>query len=419
MPIRGQQTPDTSYTQAILSGGLAAVDAARQSRRYGTQAMADGAPYSQAPAQQNDLYDQWLSQVTPQGYDLNYGRTDKGAYAGFKTASDLKAAMRGRAESLRHGDQQVFSALDQMANQGLDRVSGDYTSRSHDANLKDWTRPIEPAAYTAPNGWSTAVGNAPMGPVNPEFTDQSGTTPPAAPAKGPALARQANPEAAAKTIGDYGRKSYMANELDPWLAKESGKYLQQEDFAQQGLATPIANYAARAGAEYGIDPNIVAGWYPDSSRLTDYKDQRDLATLDATGMPYSDYNSALDKMTAQQTALDKQATTDQVDAQAQEINARVYDATGGMVDATKLASQTGVQPIDTLNIVASDAYQGYAAEIQAALDEATSTGDPTVVSDTMTSVLTQAAFQDPALYDVLSAVYGDYTPSGFDLYGGG
>lgn len=313
-------SPDSSYTDAIRKYGLAGINDARRSHRYGTDSIIgpDGAPtgnpYQQAPTTQNDLYDQWLSQVTPQGYDVAFGRTPTGKYAGFDQLSTLQAATLGKANAIRDQDEQRFSALDQMANEGLDQVDTDYTKRRSAANLQDWTRPAPAsasAAHTSPNGWSTAAGMDPLPTVDPvgheseprkpgdSIVDAVVTASQAGVNHTPALARQANPEAASRTIGDYGRKSYMANELNPWLAQEGGKLLEQQDFAQQGLSTPLSAYAARAGAEYGIDPNVIAGWYSDEVDIADFEDQRNLDTLDATGMPYADYNTALDHITSQ------------------------------------------------------------------------------------------------------------------------
>lgn len=446
--------PQSDYTRQVAEGGIGALQQARQQRRYGLTGAeqnyrdggASGVPgvfsYAGPTGKPNDMYDQWLSQVTPQGAPATgyaYGRTEDGAYAGFKNQGTLQAALRGRAENIRGQDQEMFTALDQMANQGLDQLTSQYGQSEQDS--ADYQQSMVPKYAEAQNkvdqffpgqsldrmgnpGKPATVAQGIVG--DAKATAQAGINSIAdqviAAAGGRPTARaQAEPI----VLTDQGRAfydaprseqsavkqqtRYVGQELKPWLANESAPLLDQQDFAQSGLATPIAAYAQRAGAEYGVDPNIVAGWYPNSSALTDARDQRDLAFLADQGMTASDYEQALRDMERQQNA----AATTQDDQLAQDYDAAGYELTGGQATTSELANVANLPIEDVYDILDSADYQF----AQGKINEALSTKDIGYIEETMTSVLDGAAFSDPAMLNILQTIYKDYIPSDYDLYG--
>lgn len=451
--------PQSDYTRQVAEGGIGALQQARQQRRYGLTGAeqnyrdggASGVPgvfsYAGPTGKPNDMYDQWLSQVTPQGAPATgyaYGRTEDGAYAGFKNQGTLQAALRGRAENIRGQDQEMFAALEQMANQGLDQVEGTYaTRRQENTDTERYARQIPTLPDQPLNVIPTAAGQAPraqpsrVGTGDGQFQSIRDVSDPSVyqqpmpegvlgnivATMGATVAQprqqstnkgltRADSAAADRYTGMaemQAKTDYVNKDLNPWLANESAPLLEQQDFAQSGLATPIAMYAQRAGAEYGVDPNIVAGWYPNSSALTDARDQRDLAFLEQTGMTASDYEQALRDVERQQNA----AATAQDDQLAQDYAAAGYELTGGQATTSELANVTNLPVEDVYNILDSADYQF----AQGKINEALSTQDLGYIEETMTSVLDGAAYTDPAMLNILQTIYKDYIPSDYDLYG--
>lgn len=449
MPRKPPTPPPSDYTAKIAESGLAGLDEARRARRYGVsgvQASLDEGrrPVYARPTGQSDPYQKWLESTAPTyaSDDYAFGRTSDGAYAGFKTQGVLQSAIKGRAESLRGQDREMFGALDQMANENLDKVATDYkdkfgqnwmqaqdkrtgvlddASASLDAFDAKEARPPRPQMSDAGNGYKAGIdadafGNKDL--VHPE--NLLGSTVPQA--TGPTMQRSSNESGVGYSSAgsqpleqiSTDREAFVDNTLDPWRDREANKWLEQQDFAQQGYATPIQNYGLRAAAEYGVDPNIARGWYTDASAIGDARDQRDLEMLAATGMTNSDFMSAANAMLSdqeQQAEADTRAFTDQ---QTQAVDDMVYADTGGVIGADKLAQQVGINPTDVAAITGSEAFQTYTGEIY----DAIGSGDADYVTTTMSDVLRRAAFQDPALYNILQIVYKDYIPTDFSLLDG-
>lgn len=440
--------PQSDYTRQVAEGGIGALQQARQQRRYGLQGAQQNYgetgvfSYAGPTAKPNDMYDQWLSEMTPQGApdgSYAYGRTEDGAYAGFKNQGTLQAALRGRAETIRGQDQEMFQALDQMANQGLDQLDSQYRQSEQDSadyqqgmipkyadaqakvdqffpgqTLDKFGNPGKPTTVAQGiAGDAKAAAQAGINSIADQVIAAAGGTPAArAQAEPIVLTDQGRafydaPRSEQSAVKQQTR--YVGQELQPWLANESAPLLEQQDFAQSGLATPIAMYAQRAGAEYGVDPNIVAGWYPNSSALTDARDQRDLQFLEQTGMTASDYEQALAALEREQNA----ATDGAVDQQTQALDMAGYELTGGQATTSELAGATNLPLEDVYNILDSADYQTG----QQMINDALSTQDLAYIEETMTSVLDGAAFSDPALLNIFQTIYKDYIPSDYDLYG--
>jgi hypothetical protein len=394
------QRPPSQYTEMVRQRGLAGVREARQQLRYGSAgvnaALTQGRTpiYAQPAKADSELYDRWQRQVTPAAKpetEYMLGRTEEGPYAGFKTQGLLQSATRGRAETIRRQDDEVFGALDQMAGDKLDRLEKEYSNQQE--AVRSGIRRDD-------------IVDADRQSIRSNMEYMSG--------------RFANPVAgmqqrqkAFTTRVDDGRVDadpYVQDELNPWLETASTPLLEQQAFAAQVRRTPIAEYAQRAGAEYGVDPNIVGGWYTDASAVGDARDRRDLDMLDTTGMTWADTQSALNAMERDQTQMDNSVMS----AEDQMLEDEIVQATGGLASGRELVSETGMTMTDVADVLATDAF----AEYSAAIYDALATNDAGTVEDTVTSVMDTAAFQDPGLFNILQVLYKDYIPDTYDLYGG-
>jgi hypothetical protein len=465
-----RSTPQSQYTNEVRAGGLGALREARARHRYGTRQLEAGQGYSRTPSTESDLYDRWLSGMRPTpNYPTMYGRSEEGAYAGFKNEGTLKAAIEGNADIRRDMDRDLFSALDDMASTNLDQLETDYGARRGEAFARDdWgnrPQPMAPTTYARPpadpnapdladddKARTTAANRRsefvyggdndanPFNDADPALIRARGdeydamlaanapNEPVAEPKSVPKIGSRAaslSPQMVDRYYGNFARDAFVNDELDPWLATQSGKYLDQQDFAQQGLNTPVSEYTAMAGAEYGVDPNIVAGWYDDAGDVTDYRTQRDLEMIEDTGMLNTDFEQAAGKAEREQAALDALGDKEYDADVDDELNSQVFDATGGMLDADHLSTVLKVSPEDAHGIVTSDAYQMYAAEITDAMNLAQETGDPADLEETMTTILDTTRFANPRVYTALMAVYGDvpggvtsdYVPTDYDVFG--
>lgn len=449
-----RQAPQSEYTRRIAEGGMAEYEAARAERRAGVQGAQQNYAdqgvfaYQQAPRQGGgDMYDQWLEALNvgapSRDGQYAYGRTPEGSYAGFKNEGTLKAATRGRAENIRAEDRERFAALDAMASQNLDKVAADYDTALGEAaefyrfdpneitadQYRQYTQPALGAAKPArPPGMSptsATPGDIPRrsGEVlapGDRNSERAGSEFGSRLADGVLERMAADSDQQAQAIAASAnrytgmakqeqQKGYQADKLNPWLADQGGRYLEAQEFAQQGLATPIDVYAQRAGAEYGIDPNIVAGWYPDASAIGDFRDQRDLGFLQETGMLPSDYEGALTDMERQAQEGEQGALTEQEQA----IDQFGLQQTNGVIGTNELATAVNLEPLDVADLLSSPAFTDYTADIFSALQ----TEDADTVAATMTRVLDDAAYLDPALLNILQTVYKDYIPADYELLG--
>jgi hypothetical protein len=441
---------DDQYTQAVKEGGMDAVRQARTERRFGSSSVGqqitdnqsatgyNGKPvYAQPARQDSDLYDQWRSSVMPTAAaEYGYGRNG-GDYAGFKTEGGLKSFVKGRAEAIRAADQARFRALEEMANQRLDQTEANYdAARAVPVDKTFYPRQIGVLEDARPantplgqeavgRGDSTLPAPATQGDpdervIPQNLVDQAilqvmGSRMPRSTSEG--LNRSDNAAASRYTgmaeqqARGETMQNFIADELNPWLAETTAADLEKQDFAQQGLITPIADYAQRAGGEVGVDPNIIGGWYPNASQLSDAADQRDLDMLAATGMDWSDTQSALAAMDAERRRANGEEVDMQADADTAAINDYVYSQTG--MDADSLAASADMLPQDVASIIESDAFQTYNNDIYAALT-GTDPSDPDGAAiDVIMGTLDAAATQDPGLFQILQSVYKDYIPSDY------
>lgn len=414
-----QQAPQSDYTRQVASGGLAVVDQARQQRRYGTAGAQanyiDTGVYSyQAPiARSGDMYDQWLAQYAPQAQTgpYAYGRTEDGAYAGYKNEGTLKAALRGRAEQMRGQDREMFTALDQLANQRLDDLGQQYQDQLAESGATTrYERTVPTLDDPKPTaGQASGRGGDTLDALTAAAIERMSTPTQQSTSEGLTRRDAATADRYTAMAEQQAKKDYQFDELNPWLADQSAPLIDQMDFAQSGLATPIATYAQRAGAEYGIDPYIVGGWYPESSAIADARDQQTLAFLRETGMTPTDYEQALNALDREQQQQDQTFA----DQQAQAIDDAGYQLTQGQSTTSELSNAINLPVEDVLNILNSADYQ-YA---QSAINDALTTQDMGYIEETVTQMLDAAATTDPAMLNILQTIYKDYVPDGYDLYG--
>lgn len=367
---------DTSYTEDVAKRGLEAVRERRNStgfdstmRNEALAMVAGGARYK--PNAETDLYGQWQQQrgFNPGAYDIGFGRGD-GKYSGFDTVDALKSAVRGYSEFQREQDRMQAQALDQLANQRLNALESQYTDRR--INITD----DDPA-----QAWMQHMPQ--MGKI--------GEMPTATEAEMEMLGRNAEVQDRIDNSAKTAPAQHEYNKaLDQWLAENSDKYLQASEFAQQVQDTPLRDYAMIAAQQYGVDPMIARGWYDEATQIGDFREQRDLQSMENYGLPYGEYQDALDQMQGNAQDQQDQLTADQEQQMAGEIEA----FTGLPADELMRGAKIGMN--DLYSVLASPDYGQYAQEIM------DSGNDP----DTITSVLDAVRSIDPQLYRVLTAQYG-------------
>lgn len=395
-----------SQTQAVAQGGKAALDQRRQAASYDLsgqaqglkdlygQIQSQGSGYSTNPGQ-TDAYAQWMQQrgFGAQDYPVTFGRTDKGAYSGFKTEGELKAAILGQSELTRQQDLDQAAALKDLMQSKLSGLDQQYTQNA-----------------ATPTGASiaslAALGNAGAREAR-TFGAVTGL------GVAPQVAARTDQAAHVADVQQQRTGDYMGK-LTDWYQKQAEPLVTGMETANQISRTPTRDYATVAGQGYGVDPNLIAGWFPTSGEITDAANQRNLQSLHETGLPYDEQQRTLQQLNTEQNTQAKQATADQ---QVQMDN-EIYQATTYPGDS--LASAASL-PIEAVHQIVTDPYfagasstvetvrsqaeaqhdpntdQG-AAAIQAAVDEAIQAS----VDDTASTGDTQSA---QALERILHTLY--------------
>lgn len=369
------------YTRDVRERGLQAVRERRQSQQYGVnnrdaalQYMLDTGYSSQTPT---DGYRQFQQQrgFRPQGYGIAVGQGD-GPYAGFRTEGQLKAAVLGQSEQMRGYDRQQADQLAQLADQYLGQVEDQYGTR-----LADGQQQLSKATGYNPAGG--AIRDATAGWWGDSSEDDGGML-------GPmqrAIAKV--PEMGYK----QGEQEYTG-ELNDWLAAASSPYMDALDTAEQIQQTPLRDYATIAGAEYGVDPNVIGGWYPEASQIQDFRNQRDLSAIDQYGLPQSEYQGVLNDMEQQQN---QQVQQEQQGYDLQ-VADNIFQLTG--MDGNQLAQAADLTTEQLYSVVTDGAYQSLNQEIaQIVADPGASEED---IQASVDEVLAGVR-ADPVLYRVLSA----------------
>lgn len=360
---------NNSYTQDIAQNGLEAIQRRRDAQRMGRtmqrealQAFLAGDPYAGKAGSNSQAFQMYAQQYRPQSYPVSFGRGD-GKYNGWDTQGLMTTELKGRAEMLREQDKARAQALNDLIDQQLSQLQDTYTKNRVDLS------------HTLPNDQPIPgyVGRAAMdaGGGKVDYTDQA----------------------------TFDKNQAYNKAMDEWLSKASAPLLDAGDFAYDMQNTPMRDYAMKAGADLGIDPALVAGWYPESSQIGDYTQQRDLESIDMTGMPYSEYQQAMNQLDSQQ----QQQQQDMSDEAVQQASDEIWQSYG--IDGKQLASaaqMTLPQLVATLN---SDNFMTLASQA----DTAISGGG--LDQNTLDEIL-NAANGDPATARALKAIYQPYVSKG-------
>lgn len=378
-----------SYTDDIAARGLQAILDRRSQQRYGRTAQDQAlASYMQGDpfvGQQSPMYDAYRQSMRPQGYQQSFGRGD-GKYNGWDTQGLMTTELRGQAEMLREQDRMRAQALQSMIE---DRLSG-FEDRYLD-NLNDLSGTYQVQNTAAPGWQAGRAATAGKAPVYDRVDDEMGSGIAAA-LKNRVHADQAQ---GAEIIGEDDPRVLYNKALGDWLDRASDPWLDAGDFASQVEQTPLRDYAFQAGAQLGIDPALVAGWYPESSQIGDFTQQRDLESIDMAGMPYSEYQRALQQMQSDS----EQAYSDQDAAWQEQASNDIFNQYG--IDGRQLASSAQMTLDQLMSAVNSDNFLTLEQEVSAAL----SSGG--LDEDTLNEIVA-AANGDPATQRALLAIYTPY-----------
>lgn len=392
--------PQSDYTKDVIARGSQAVKdraaGAVLDRAQGKQQLDWAAQTGLPTGDPTDQYVQWYASkgFQPQ-YTPTFGRTPKGKYSGYATEGELKAATLGTAEQYRAQDRQSAAQQAHDAQAALDALLGRYDTQHGQATseMDELNRAIEQAQHPK-QGVGSFFGD--LADAGRKFVGL--------PVSEHAPVDVSDKQSRLKDLTTYDQQ------LNEWLAQVSKPKLDEMQTAQQISQTPLRAYTTLAGRDYGIDPALIGGWYPESSELTDYTNQRNLQSIDDYGMPYNDVQSWFAEQQRAADAADRQATTDATaaDKQAatdeeQQITAIVGDATG--MDAKQLAQATNMTPMQVAQVVSDPGYQQAAADLGGILTDPEF--DPERDSDALNTVLDQIR-TNPQMYAILTRQFSDY-----------
>lgn len=357
---------NSDYTRQVAEQGMAAVTARRQGAMYDptnyAQALTHLAQTGYGPSTSAGLYGQWMQSrgFNPTGYAVTVGQSSGGKYGGFNTLGMLQSAIRGQAETMRQQDQQQADELAALASKYLDQAQGIYSDQMKTV-ADNTARDLPQGTYRA-QAYSSAAKNA---------------------------------------IGD-AEAAHGGTELNQWLGDTTDPYLSALELASQINQTPIRNYATVAGANYGVDPNLVAGWYPESSNITDYRQQRDLQAIQNYGMTQSDYEQWL----AGQQRDANAANNANADQQESDYLNYIYSQIG--LDGKQVAQNLDVTVPQLASLMSEPDFQtGYAAAMQALQNN--NGGDTAAMQQAVVDALAPYA-NDPTMYGALSYLFSQYLP---------
>lgn len=377
------------YTRDVAARGVAAVRDRRQASQY-TPNNRDAAiehlmSTGYSSLGQTDGYDEWAQSqgFRPQGYDIAVGQGD-GKYGGFDTLGMLQAAVDGRAEMSREQSRSQADQMSALAEQYLAQ-----TEQQYGASMDGARQGMTDATGYSPEGAATRdLLHSAMPFMDEPNQGMFG-------AMGRAVAK-------IPQIGyDQGVARHEAD-LNGWLAETTDPYQEALATAAQIKETPLREYGMKAAAEYGVDPMLAAGWYPEASQIKDFTDQRDLGAINQFGMTQNEYEQMLAEMTTQ----DEQAQADELDAQQQQVADYIGSVTG--MDATQLAQAAELDTNMLYSVVTDPAYEALNTELYSIIQQPIEgPDDEKSMREQVTEAMGRAA-SDPVLYRVLAAQWGGY-----------
>lgn len=429
---RVKEAPTSAYTQDVIARGSQAVADRAAGASYdstqGSQAL-DWAKQTGYGAAPTDAYQSWLSQ---QGfsnqYPVTFGQSKKGAYSGFKTEGELKAAITGRADQARMADHNAAEQQFQGASNTLGGLMSQYGA-GHDKTMAELVPAAEAGSAlglgrVVPTAGSALPGSGPtpLG-ISHDFGDGSTVTGGVSPQAGIPASGYVTAGPTAQDTRDALTGASRAHELsgydqqlNEWLAAQSQSPIDEMQTARQIEATPLREYQGQAAGAYGVDPNLAAGWFPQSSDVTDFTNQQNLQSLQDYGVPMAQFNTWQNQQQQQQDADARQAVTDQTAATkaatvaaSADTQAAVAQATG--LDADQLAQAANMTPDQVAQVVATPDFTQANADLQRVLGV---TDDPDYANmsdeDRQTDLDTVIAQvkRDPQMYAILKSIYGDY-----------
>ena len=352
---------NTDYTDDVAARGLSAIRDRRAAQRYNrmTQRDALGAILggNQYVGQGDPRYEAYLQSLHPQGYGMSFTRGG-GKYNGWDTQGLMTTELEGVAEQLRGQDRARAQALQDMVDQSLGDIQSRYDDAMKNADIYQVNQGNGSSGWQA--GRAAAAGHNVAG---------NGMDP---------------------------RWDAYAKALEDWRDNASDQWLDAGDLANQIGMTPLRDYAMQAGGMLGIDPNLVAGWYPEASQIGDFQDQRDLEALNATGMTYDEYQRALSQFDQQNQDMAGQYQ-DAYDQQMADDVMNTYQ-----VDIGAWASGAQLQPDQLYQVINTDAFMQLDDQIRqemaaGSMDQAR-----------LTEIVRQAQ-GSPAIQNALLAYYTPWT----------
>lgn len=406
-PDQPKPPPQMGQTQAVVQQGKAAIDQRRQAASYDQtgqqQALKDlygqmqqtGSGYSAHPAP-TSAYAQWQQQQgfgQPHTGPVSYGQTfPKSDYNGFKNEADMKASVSGAADMRRQAEVGQADALKQAMQDQLGQL---------DSHLKE----------SAAQGSLTALMQAVRANAHiPDQSHQAGYFDHSTRMAGTSVS--APQESTNRIVAAQGHNTgeYLSK-LNDWYTQQAEPRVKGMETANQIQNTPLYDYQRQAAGEMGVDPALAAGWFPQSGQVTDAANQRNIRSLDTTGLPYAEQQQAIGQMDSQAAA---QATADQKQMTADEQLQLIDDIYGvTTIPGDKLATAANA-PLDAVHQIVTDpAYQSYAQTVENSMAQANQ-HDPNAIQQAVDDAI-QAAIDDQATVDpntaavlgrILHATYG-------------
>lgn len=373
--------PRMDHTRAVAAEGRAAIDRRRAAVDPAVTQQGQALADLYGSQTKGDAYDQW-AQAQGFGrdpYPVAFGRTDKGAYSGFKTEGELKAAIIGRGDLAREQQMMQADALKALMAERLDALGGQYTQKAAvpiGANI---------GAVAGVGLQGNRFGNTLGGNINIGW--------------GQTTDEKAFNRSLAVADAQQQRGDQYLSQLDEWYAQQGEPLVAGMETAQQIKSTPDREYALRAGRDYGVDPNIVAGWHPMSSEIGDAAKMRDLQSLHDYGVPFSETQRALGDMQSEAVQNQKLDAADQQAAMESDIlGATSYDAKA-------LASQADV-PVDEIWAIIQDpAYADAVSQVEQVLALPADNQKQIDDQEAAYEAIINSLRSDPALARVVSTQY--------------
>jgi hypothetical protein len=294
------------------------------------------------------------------GQPVVLGQSD-GDYAGFKTQGMLQAAILGRAESLRAQDRQQADQYAEQADQYYGQVGDMYGTALNQA-------------------LNSLVGTVES--TNPKNADGLLT---------------GSPQMAYGTRKQEVDSNPYFGYLQDWQNDAREPYVQALEAAQQIEQTPLRDYGMLAGSEYGVDPNVVGGWYSEAEVLDDYSQQRDLESLDLYGMPYDELQ------TYQQDRLGAEDENAAAEQDAYELALDEAVSSLGF-DPGYLQQETDLTNEQIVAVMQDEVFNQLDAEVAASFEE----GDPKAIGEALNDAFEKAMMYDPAVARLLDVKWSDY-----------